>query len=158
MLAFRRRCDAGYRLERVKVDEEGGASGFRCREHAARCVHVILRYIDSNHLVRLRAESNGRIEYEELIDGTWSKPLAVGNAPACDGRWHAWEITLNGPENRVTIDGRAVGTARSSPALVNHGGLRFGFSVRDTFVSVDDIRMTRRHSPEPTATKESAPQ
>jgi len=150
-LTFRLRCDAAYRTERVPVDEGGGASGFRCHPSTDRCAHVIVRYADADNYARCRAESGDRVEYEEKTAGTWSKPVVVGQAPACDGRWHEWTITLDGAENCVEVDGRVVGTVSSSSAFVNRTGLRFGFSVRDTFVSLDDVRMTRRLAPEPRA-------
>jgi hypothetical protein len=56
---------------------------------------------------------------------------------------------VDGDNNLLDIDGRHVGTHKSSPALANQKGFRMGFSVRGTFASFDDVRVRNHCVPEP---------
>ncbi|MEI6501281.1 MAG: hypothetical protein WCP21_09685, partial [Armatimonadota bacterium] len=58
--------------------------------------------------------------------------------------WHDWRVEVDGESNRLWVDGRQVGEAHTSRALL--GALagqvaHVGFGALDTYVSVDYVRV-----------------
>ncbi|MEI6499859.1 MAG: hypothetical protein WCP21_02410, partial [Armatimonadota bacterium] len=79
-----------------------------------------------------------------VLKGLLSEPKLVGPNHACDREWHDWRVEADGEINRLWVDGRQVGEAHTSHALL--GALagkvaQVGFGVLDTYVSVDYLRV-----------------
>jgi len=112
---------------------------------------AVMRYVDNGNFARFRTENDETTYYEERVGGVWATAANIGPNHACDANWHHWKIVVDGEHNRLCIDGRHVGSHKSSPALANQKDLRIGFSVRDTFASYDDVRVRNHCVPEPEA-------
>jgi hypothetical protein len=122
---------------------EGWATPTRCAGAKSCRAAVVTRYLDNDNFARFRLEDNNTTYYEERTRGVWSKPAAIGANGICDEGWHTWKIVVRGADNHLFLDGKHVGHHPSSQALVNRTSLGIGVSVRDTFVSFDDVRVAR---------------
>ena len=116
----------------------------RCYEGPTHRVSVVMCYADENAFARVWLHDSGEIFYQECLNGLFSLPGPIGRAATCDDAWHDWEIKVDGPGVRLTIDGRMVGEARISSALLRALDSRpvaVGFSTHDTWVSIAHLRV-----------------
>ena len=113
-------------------------------------VSVVMRYADGGSLARFWLLDDDHTYYQEFSKGLFSLPLEVGPNYACDADWHDWRVEVDGEMNRLFIDGRPVGEARTSSALMTALAatpVHVGFCSFDTWVSVDHVRVEQpRHA------------
>jgi len=138
------RCYAGYQELPARVEPpDGWATPTRSVGAKSFRPAVLMRYADNNNFARFRLEDNNTTYYEERIGGVWSKPAAIGANGICDEGWHTWKIVVRGADNHLFLDGKHVGHHPSSQALVHRADLGIGVSVRNTFVSFDDVHVAK---------------
>jgi predicted GH43/DUF377 family glycosyl hydrolase len=137
------RCEAGYHQNPAATQPEGWSTPTRCVPTASHRATAVIRYGDAKNFARLWAKDNDTTYYEECLDGVWQAPVKLGANRVCDDRWHRWRIEVVGPENRLSIDGRRIGTCRASASLCNRSDLGVGLSTYDTFVAWEDVRVQR---------------
>jgi len=116
----------------------------QCYAGATHRVSLVMRYAEDNTFARFWLHDAGHTYYQEVLKGLLSEPELVGPNHACDREWHDWRVEVDGESNRLWVDGRQVGEAHTSRALL--GALagqvaHVGFGALDTYVSVDYVRV-----------------
>ena len=142
------RCYGGYRCKPAVKESEGWSSPTRCEPSSSYRAAVVMRFVDQHNFARFRLEDNKTTYYEECVDGTWSQSINVGPNQMCDADWHHWKVVVDGEENSLFIDGKPVGSQKSSQPFTQRNDLTVGFSARDTFSAVDNVRVRKLHLPE----------
>lgn len=143
-------ADNGTDLEPL-VAEVSGVDDRYVVECRAQCyagptnrLSVIMRYADRKAFARFWNHDAEHTYYQECFHGLLSTPVNVGPNRACDTEWHDWRIEVDGDVNRLAIDGRQVGTSRTSAALLRTlaaSPAHVGFSSFDTYVSIDHVQV-----------------
>lgn len=125
-------------------------SRIQCYAGPMHRVSVVMRYADGGSFARFWLLDDDHTYYQEFSKGLFSLPLEVGPNNACDAEWHDWRVEVDGEMNRLFIDGRPVGEARTSSALMAAlaaAPVHIGFCSFDTWVSVDHVRVEQpRHA------------
>jgi len=122
-------------------------SRIQCYAGPMHRVSVVMRYADENSFARLWLLDAEHTYYQEFSKGLFSLPLNIGANNSCDGEWHDWKVEVDGEMNRLFIDGRLVGEARTSSALIQATSavpVHIGFSSLDTWVSIDYVRVRQK--------------
>ncbi len=118
----------------------------RCYSGPTHSVSVVIRYADVNTFNRVWLHDTGQVFYQECLNGLFSLPKPIGNAPICDDTWHDWEVEINRANICLTIDEQLIGDAQISPALfrvlIQHP-VHIGFSTQDTWASIACVRVKR---------------
>jgi hypothetical protein len=118
----------------------------RCYNGPTHRVSVVIRYADANTFARVWIHDTGQVFYQECLNGLFSLPTPIGNAPICDDTWHDWEVEINRANIHLTIDEQLIGDAQISPALfrilIQHP-VHIGFSTQDTWASIAYVRVKR---------------
>lgn len=121
-------------------------SRIQCYAGATHRVSVVMRYGDPDTFSRFWLHDAEHTYYQECINGLISSPANVGANHACDAAWHDWTVEVAGDANRLSIDGREIGTIRASKALVRAlatSPVHIGFSAHDTYAAIDYVRVAR---------------
>ena len=67
----------------------------------------------------------------------------IGSNGICDEGWHAWRIVVRGADNQPLSRWKTDRAPSKQPGLAGRTDLGIGVSVRDTFVSFDDVRVAK---------------
>lgn len=150
VIEYRARCYAGYRQEKASIENEGWSTGTKCYADTSHRIQAVMRYIDKSNFARFWIKDNDTTYYQECIGGVFGSAINIGANNICDSNWHNWKIVIDGDDNQLYIDGRYIGSHKSTPAFVNRADLKIGFSTYNTYASFDDVRARKYCFPEPT--------
>ena len=143
-------CDTGSDREPLVAKVAGVKDRNRlecriqCYAGATHRVSVIMRYRDRNTFARFWLHDAQHTYYQECLRGLFSEPVNIGANHACDADWHDWAVEVDGPRNRLTLDGRVVGECRTSAELARSlaaSPAHVGFSSLDAYVSIAFVRV-----------------
>ena len=122
-------------------------TALRCYAGATHRVSVVMRYADPATFARVWLHDPRHAYYQECLRGLFSEPVNLGPNPACNRRRHEWEVRVDGPGIRVTIDGRALRECRTSAALLqalSRAPAHVGFAALETYVEVDWVQVVTK--------------